>query len=298
VIPKGTSHEFWKAIHAGAVKAQRELEGQGVKVEVIWKGPAQEDDIKSQIQVVNDFVAQHVHGIVLAPCAKNELAGPVEAAVKAKVPVVIMDSSLNSRAQVSLVATDNREGGRIAARNLGKLIGGKGNVIMLRYLQGSASTEARELGFLETMKTDFPAIKLVSVDQRSGATPDSTLQVSEALLKQFGAELSGVFASNEAAAGGMLRALRAAGLAGKVKFVAFDSSEALNAGLKKGDVQGLVVQSPMKMGYLSVKTLVNALRGQTVEPFVDTGVAFVTKENFDSPAVAESLNPPLDLYLK
>jgi ribose transport system substrate-binding protein len=227
------------------------------------------------------------------------LAGSVEAAVAAKIPVVIMDSSVDSKAQSSLVATDNREGGRIAARNLGKMLGGKGNVIMLRYVSGSASTEARELGFLEVMKQDFPEIKLVSTDQRSGSTYDSATQVTDSLIKQFGGQLSGVFASNEVAATGMLRGLRAAGLTGgKVKFIGFDSSDTLNGALKAGDIQGLVVQSPMKMGYLSVKTMVSVLRGQPVETFVDTGVAFVTKENFDSPAVAESLNPPLDLYLK
>ncbi len=299
VIPKGTTHEFWKSIHAGAVKAQREFEAQGINVSIIWKGPLKEDDREQQIQVVENFVGQRVSGIVLAPLDKKGLVAPVETAVRGKIPVVIIDSAIESKAPASFVATDNREGGRIAGRELGKLLGGKGNVIMLRLQVGSASTEEREEGFLEVMKKDFPNIKLLSTDQHAGATRDTAKAVSETLLNRFGRDLNGIFACNESSAAGMLLALRDAGLGkGKVKFVAFDSGETLNAGLMAGDIQGMVVQNPMRMGYLGVKTVVAALRGEKVAPVQDTGVGFVTKENFDSPDMAEIVHPPLDKYLK
>ena len=299
VIPKGTTHEFWKSINAGAVKAQRELAGQGIKVNIIWKGPLKEDDREQQVQVVENFIAQRVSGIVLAPLDRKALAGPVETAVRGKIPVVIIDSGLESKAQSSFVATDNREGGRIAARELGKMLGGKGNAILLRYAVGSASTEEREEGFLEVMKKDFPAIKLLSTDQHAGATRDSAKRTAENLLNRFGREVNGIFAANESSAAGMLLALRDAGLAGgKVKFVAFDSGETLNAGLKAGDVQGMVVQNPMRMGYLGVKTMVDVLQGKSVPAVIDTGVGFVTKENFNSPEMVDIVTPPLDRYLK
>src|SRR5215216_2226288 len=287
VIPKGTTHEFWKSINAGAIKAEQELEAQGIFVDVIWKGPLREDDREQQIQVVENFIGRKVHAIVLAPLDKSALVGPVETAIKSKIPVVIVDSGLESKAPVSFVATDNREGGRIAARNLGKLLGGKGNVILLRYQVGSASTEEREEGFLEVLKKDYPNLKLISTDQHAGATRDSAKRVSENLLNRFGKEVNGIFASNESAASGMLLALRDAGLAGgKVKFVAFDAGETLNAGLKAGDIAGFVVQNPLAMGYLGVKTAVAALRGEKVTPMVDTGVGFVTKDNMNEPAIA------------
>lgn len=299
VIPKGTTHEFWKSIHAGAIKAQRELAEQGVTVNVIWKGPLKEDDREQQVQVVENFIAQRVSGIVLAPLDRRALAGPVETAARGKIPVVIIDSGLESKAHAAFVATDNREGGRIAARELGKMLGGKGNVAMLRYAVGSASTEQREEGFLEVMKKDFPNIKLVSTDQHAGATRDTAKRAAENLLNRFGRQLNGVFASNESSAAGMLLALRDLGLAGgKVKFVAFDSGETLNAGLKAGDIQGMVVQNPMRMGYLGVKTMVEVLQGKKVQPVVDTGVGFVTKENFNAPEMADIVNPPLEKYLK
>jgi ribose transport system substrate-binding protein len=149
------------------------------------------------------------------------------------------------------------------------------------------------------MNREFPSLKLLSTDQHAGATRDSAKRTAENLLNRFGRDVNGVFAVNESSAAGMLLALRDAGLAGgKVKFVAFDSGETLNAGLKAGDVQGMVVQNPMKMGYLAVKTMAAVLRGEKVEPVIDTGVGFVTRENFDSPEMAEIVRPPLDQYLK
>jgi ribose transport system substrate-binding protein len=298
VIPKGSTHEYWKSIRAGAIKAQRELHESGVEVTIIWKGPLREDDREQQVQVVENFIGRQVSGIVLAPLDSRALVAPVEEAVAAHIPVVVIDSALKSSAPASFVATDNREGGRIAARRLGTLLGGQGKVILLRYMVGSASTEEREDGFLEVMRRDFPAIVLLSTDQHAGATRDTAKSAFENLLNRYGGEVTGVFASNESAASGALLALRDAGLAGgKVKFVAFDSGELLNAGLAAGDIQGLVLQDPVKMGYLGVKTLVAVLRGEKVPASVDTGVGLATPENQNDPAVAELLHPPLDRYL-
>src|SRR6476660_3895662 len=179
VIPKGTSHEFWKSIHAGAIKAARELSPPGAEVEVIWKGPLREDDREQQIQVVEGFASQGVNGIVLAPLDNRALARPVEEAKAAGVPTVIIDSALESNAIVSFVATDNRKGGRLGADRLGELLGGKGKVILLRYAEGSASTEEREAGFLDEMKQKFPNIELISTDQYAGATRDTAKRASE-----------------------------------------------------------------------------------------------------------------------
>ncbi len=298
VIPKGTTHEYWKSIHAGAEKAKVELAASGIAVNIIWKGPLKEDDREQQVQVVENFIGRRVDGIVLAPLDSRALVGPVETAARGKIPVVIIDSGLATTKITSFVSTDNREGGRIAARKLGALLGGKGGVIMLRLQVGSASTEAREEGFLEVMKKDFPAIRLLSTEQHGGVTRDTAKAASENLLNRYGREVNGIYTCNESTSVGMLLALRDAGLAGKVKFVGFDSGESLNAGLKSGDIDGLVVQNPLNMGYLGVKMVVAALRGEKVAAMVDTGVGFVTKENFNDPAMADIVNPPLAKYLK
>src|SRR5882724_11185035 len=129
VIPKGTTHEFWKSIHAGSNKAARELTAQGSQVEVIWQGPLREDDREQQIQVVEGFVSKGVDGIVLAPLDNHALVRPVEEAKRAGVPTVIIDSGLESQQITSFVATDNRKGGSLAADRMGELLNGKGKVL-------------------------------------------------------------------------------------------------------------------------------------------------------------------------
>jgi ribose transport system substrate-binding protein len=295
VVPKGTTHVYWKSVRAGAMAAKAELAASGVRVEVIWKGPLREDDREQQVQVVENFMARQVNAIVLAPLDSRALVAPVEEAVAARIPVVIIDSALESRAPCSFIATDNREGGRIAARRLGALLGGQGNVIMLRYAAGSASTEAREAGFLEVMRASFPHVRLLSTEQHAGATRDTARRAAENLLNRFGGELNGVFASNESASSGMLLALRDAGLAGgRVSFVGFDSGETLVSGLRAGDIQGLVVQNPYRMGYLGVMTAVEVLRGGRPAAVVDTGVVLATPQNINEPRIANLLHPPAD----
>ncbi|HPY30301.1 MAG TPA: substrate-binding domain-containing protein [Verrucomicrobiota bacterium] len=298
VIPKGTTHEFWKSVHAGAVKAQRELAAQGVKIELFWKGPLKEDDRDQQIQVVENFMTRRVDGMVLAPLDSQALAAPVANAAKAGIPVVIFDSDLKSDQYVSFVATDNYQGGCLAAEHLAKLLNGQGNVILLRYAVGSASTEAREAGFLDTLRK-HPGLKVISSDQYGGATRETAYQAAQNLLNRYGREVHGVFAPNESTAIPMAKALRDIGQGGgRVKMVGFDAGTQSVQDLRAGDVQGLVVQNPLRMGYAGVMTLVRHLRGEPVAKRVDTGVTLVTAENMEQAEIQALLHPPLDQYLK
>jgi ribose transport system substrate-binding protein len=287
VIPKGTTHEFWKSIHAGAVEAAREL-----GVEVIWKGPQKEDDRAQQITVVEDFISRGVDGIVLAPLDDRALMRPVQDAVREKIPVVIIDSGLQGSDYTSYVATDNYKGGVLAARRLGQLLAGRGRIFLIRYQEGSASTVQREAGFYDTVKKEFPDLVLLVQDQYAGATTETAYQLAENLISRF-PDVQGVFAPNESSTFGTLRALQESRLAGKVVFVGFDSSPKLVQGLRDGHVQGLVVQNPRKMGYLGVKTMVAHLRGETVEKVIDTGVVLATADNMDDPEIQSLLSPDL-----
>ena len=298
VIPKGTTHEFWKSIHAGTVKAQRELEAEGVPVRILWKGPLREDDRDQQIQVVENFTARRVSGIMLAPLDSQALVRPVANAVGAKIPVVVFDSGLKSDKPISYVATDNFKGGQLAGEQMAKSLGGKGKVILLRYAVGSASTEEREAGFLDALKT-FPGITLLSSDQYAGPTRETAYSNSQNLLNRFGRDVNGVFAVNENSTIGMTKALRDIGKAGgKVKMIGFDAGSQSIKDMKAGDVQGLVVQNPMRMGYLGVKTLVAHLQGKPVEKKIDTGVSLITPENMEQQEFHELLYPPVSKYLE
>ena len=298
VIPKGTTHEFWKSIHAGSNKAASELTAQGTDVEVIWKGPLREDDREQQIQVVEGFAAQGVSGIVLAPLDNRALVRPVSDAGRAGVPTVIIDSGLESTDFVSFVATDNRKGGSLAAERMGQLLNGKGKVLVLRYAEGSASTTEREQGFIETIKQKFPDVELVSTDQYAGATRDTAKRASENLLNKFADVVQGIFTPNESSTAGMLLALEDIGKAGKISFVGFDTSQTFIDAINANKLHGIIVQNPFNMGYLGVRTMVDSLLGKTVEKRIDTGVMLVTKDNMQTPDVQALLHPPLDQYLK
>jgi ribose transport system substrate-binding protein len=288
VIPKGTTHVFWKSVHAGALKAAKELGN----VQIHWKGPLLENDREGQINVVGDFVAQGVDGIVLAPLDSSALVPSVTSAREAGIPTVIFDSGLADESViVSYVATDNYHGGAMAAREIGSRLDGKGNVILLRYHVGSESTEQREQGFLETLEKEFPDIKILSSDQYSGTTPLEAQNKALELVNQFGDRINGFFAVCEPNTVGVLGALEQEGLAGKVTFVGFDPGPQLVPALAAGKIHGLVLQDPVAMGYLSVKALVAQLRGQRVDKRIPTGEAMATPENIDLPEIKKLLDP-------
>jgi ribose transport system substrate-binding protein len=294
VIPKGTTHEFWKSVHAGAVKASREL-----GVDIVWKGPLKEDDLKGQIDVVDSFVAQGVAGIAVAPLSDKGLTTSVHRAVTGGIPVVVFDSDLAGDDHSSFVATDNFAAGRMAGEELARRIGDAGNVMMLRYQEGSASTANRERGFLAAIK-EHANIHVVSDNQYGGATTESAFATSQNLLaaqKVEAGNVQGVFAPNESTTFGMLLALQKANLAGKVHLVGFDASEKLVRGVKDGAIDALVVQDPFNIGYLSVKTLTQHLRGQPIEKRIDTGAHVATKENLESPEIRALIQPDLKKWL-
>ena len=294
VVPKGTTHEYWKSVHAGAVKAAKELD-----VDIVWKGPLKEDDLKAQIDVVSTFVAQGVSGIIVAPLNDAALKMPVKNAVDAKIPVVVFDSDIQGDAQTSFVATDNQAAGRLAAEGLAKALDGKGRLLLLRYQEGSASTTNREKGFLDDL-AGKGGLSLVSDNQYGGATTESAFQKSESLLVAHKAQaggVDGVFTPNESTTFGMLQALKKSGVNKKVKLVGFDASDKLVQALRDGDIEGLVVQNPFNMGYISVKTMADHLRGKAVDKRIDTGARYVDKTNVDDPAVKEILSPDLKQWL-
>jgi ribose transport system substrate-binding protein len=171
-------------------------------------------------------------------------------------------------------------------------------VIVLRYMEGSASTQDREDGFIEELKSKYPNIELVSSDQHAGASRDTAKRASENLLNRFGDDLQGIFTPNESSTAGMLLALQDIGKAGKIKFVGFDVSDTFIDAMKANQLHGIVVQNPFNMGYLGVRTMVDSLRGKQIEKRIDTGVTMVTLDNMNSADLQAILHPPLDQYLK
>jgi ribose transport system substrate-binding protein len=289
VVPKATSHEFWKSVHAGAVEGEKQA---GVKI--IWKGPITESDREAQINLLQDFIAQGVSGICLAPLDSQALQPVVREARQAGVPVLIFDSGLDDLSDaISFVATDNFHGGELAGRHLGQLLGGKGRVIVLRYNVGSQSSHEREEGCLAALAKEFPEVEVISSNEYAGDTADKALVKSQQLLLTFGDRLDGVFTPAQHVSTGMLRALEEQNLAGKVKFIGFDPGPELVSALAAGKMHGLVLQDPVRMASLAVTTMAAHLRGEKVEPRISTGETLATPENMNEPAIQKLLNPPL-----
>jgi len=286
VIPKGTTHIFWKAVEAGAREAGKEL-----GVEIVWKGPMKENDRAQQISIVEQFVTEGISGIVLAPLDNTALQRPVAAAARKKIPVVIFDSGLKGKPGkdfVSFVATDNTKGGIIGGEHLGKLLGGKGKVVLLRYQVGSASTMEREEGFLQAIARNSGLMLTVS-NRHAGATAGEAKTSAMNIVDKL-REANGIFCPNESSTFGMLLALRQSNLAGKVRFVGFDTSPPLIEALQKGEIDALVAQDPMRMGYEGVKTLVAHIQGKPTQKVLDTGVRLITRENMKTPEIKKLLS--------
>lgn len=291
VIPKGTSHIFWLTVQAGAVAA-----GQEFNLEILWNGPALETEYSRQIQIVDSMIARRVDGIVLAASDRKALVGVVDRAMSNGIPVTIFDSGLDSNNYMSYVATDNVEAGRMAARTLGKLLGGKGKAGVVMHVPGSVSTTDRENGFDEVIQKEFPEIQIA---QRQFGMSDraKSMSAAENILTAH-PDLDAFFASTEPSTTGTALALKSRGLNGKVKLVGFDSNEAMIEDLKGGTIHAMVVQDPFKIGYEAVKTIADKLAGKSPAKRTDLAAVVVSLANLNTPQIQKLLTPDLNKHLK
>jgi ribose transport system substrate-binding protein len=289
VIPKDNADLFWQSVHAGAVKAGRES-----GVDVLWNGPASEADYTQQLQIVDAMINRHVDAIALAPTDRQALVSVVERAAARNVPVVIFDSGIDTQRFVSQVATDNYKAGQMAGERIGKILDGKGKVVIVAVKPGAASTEAREKGFEDTIHQKFPGIQIL--DKRFGmAVVATSMTVAENMLTAH-PDLNGIFASNESGTIGTAQALRSR--PGKIKLVGFDWSPTLLDDLSSGLVDSLVIQDPFKMGYQTLMAAVKHLQGEQVTKIVDLEPRLIDRQNLNAPDVQSQLHPDLKKYLE
>ncbi len=276
VIPKGTASMWWEVVRSGAEKAGKEL-----GYSILWIGPEQETDREKQIQVVKDAIVMKVKAIVLGPNDKMALARPVLNVKEAGIPCVIIDSAVdvNSDDYVSFVATDNFLGGSDAARCLGKALNGHGNVILTKFVQNSASTDARVDGFKQTLEKEFPDIKIIDEQYSLGTTEDAQQKTNDMLVRHE--NVDGVFAVNQPSSVGAYKALQAHGSIGKIKMVGFDSDPVLLDGIEQGGVEALIVQNPYEIGYQGVKAAVAAINGEEVPKRMPISSMIVNKDNLE-----------------
>ena len=283
VVPKSTGGEFWETVEAGARDAAESL-----GVDIKWEGTLTETEIAEQNKIIENMINLDVDGMAIAPLNNKATARSVAGAVDADIPVVVFDSGLDGHKHISFVATNNVAGGTLAGEHMQELLEGDSKkIVVLRYVQGTASTENRAKGFIDAMKAAGHNVVAdpFSEDGSVAGAKKTASNTLEAYVKDGKLELDGIFACNLYSALGMLAALedlRKADVEVSVKYIGFDSSPKLIEALQTGRVNALISQDPKKMGYLAVETVVNHLKGRPVEKTVDTGVELVTKERLEN----------------
>lgn len=288
VIPKASADIYWQSVHAGAMKSALEH-----KVKMVWDGPPNETDIATEMQIVETMINRRVDAIALAPSDKSAFKIVVDRAAKANIPIIIYDSGIDTENYRSFVATDNYLGGQLGADRLGKLLNGKGKIVMVKTVPGGASTTAREDGFRHELNQKFPEIKIL--DERFGmASIAQSLTVTENMLTAH-PDLDGIFCSNESGSSGAAQALK--GRHSKIKLVGFDFSPMLLSLMEEGWIHSLVIQDPFHMGEVAFTQAVKALRGEKIEKKIFLPPHLLDVDNLHDPSIQAQIHPDLKKYL-
>jgi len=290
VIPKCTSSEFWETVEEGAREAAAKYQ-----VDLRWEGTLTETEIAEQNKIIENMVNLDVDGIALAPLNRKAMRKQVENAAAAGVPVAIFDSGVDGDAHVSFVATNNVLGGELAGKHMIELLGKpEAELIVFRYVQGTASTEARAQGFIDTVKA--AGMKLLAdpypEDGSVAGCKKTAGNTLETYIRDGKLQLDGIFCCNDRSSMGAVAALediRKSGIDVDVKCIGFDFPPKLVAALQEGKVDAIIAQDPRRMGFLAVETLVKHLKGEEVADFIDTGVQLVTTERLKKDAALRKL---------
>jgi ribose transport system substrate-binding protein len=288
VIVKATTSQFWATVFDGARQASKVL---GIKIETL--GAASETDAAGEVAITENAIATHPTAIVIAATNAAALAQPIAKATDSGIPVVMIDSAADTNKYATFLATNNEVGGRKAADELATCVKNhtgkaEGKVAYLTALAGAQSLNDRDKGFVEELKK-YPGLTIVA--HRVGNNDASrALSDTEDLLTRT-PDLVGIFADNELEGDGAGTAVADRNLGGKLCLVAFDTSDQEVNFLRKGVIDGLIVQNPYMMGYAGVWYALAAAHGAVLPKFVDSGVHVVTEANINSPQIVGLLDP-------
>lgn len=288
MVPKGANHLFWQTVRAGAIKAAQENQ-----LQIEWNAPTIETDSSRQIAILESMINKHLAGIAVAPVDKTALANVVNRASQSGIPVSIFDSAIDTPNHITYVATNNREGGRLAAQRLAELMLDKGKCAVIAFMPGSAATMEREQGFADEMKK-HPGIQIVQTAYGMASRAQAKAATENILTAH--PDLAGLFASAESSSAGAALALRARSST-RVRTVAFDSNSQLLDDLRDRYVDALILQDPFKMGYESVRAIAMKLHGEVPPTQVDSGVYIVDRSNTEVPDIIRLIYPDVKRYI-
>lgn len=283
VVGKGKDNSFWKALKEGAEQAVDDLNKEagytgGDKIYMTYDGPADNNDIAQQVNVLDEALARYPAALCLAPIDVQGFSTQLDMAEENSISVVAFDSGISNDAIRNYTATDNKKAAGEAARQMGRLLGGKGKVAMLLQDKSSESAKEREEGFRQVLKKEFPGIEIVAVSYGDDKELDAQAAVRKVLKDN--PDLNGYFAANEDMTLELLEACEGVDNEKLIK-IGFDGADDEVKALEDGELAGLMVQNPYGIGYAAVVSAAREILGLDNEDFVDTGYVWVTKENME-----------------
>jgi ribose transport system substrate-binding protein len=280
-VPGVMGNAFYVTMECGI---RAEAAKYGFKIEI--QGP-QQFDPTLQTPILNAVVAAKPAGLLIAPTDSKAMFVPISQAMSAGIKVALVDTTLDDTSKIiTAIATDNTAGGAAAAEALAKLIGEKGEVMVIAFQAGASTSDQRQRGFEAQIKK-YPNINYVGFQISNNDPSKAAAEVGSTLAAH--PNLAGIFATNDRSAEGAATGLRVADKVGAVKVVGFDAGDTQIKQLKDGLVQALIAQEPYQIGVDGVDAIANALTGKSVEHSVTTGTVTITKENLQEPEIQKAL---------
>lgn len=283
LILKMQNDDYWKSVRMGANVAAKEF-----NVKVDFTATDDENDINGQINLVNQAIERKVDALILAPIGYNELVQVTEEATNKKIPVLAIDSKVNTGEISSFIATDNFNAGKRAGEKLSDIAGKNSRIAIINFDKDTVNAKEREEGLMEVL-SKYPEMKVVAKEYNLSDSKIAS-QLTRKIISNNGV-IDAIIALNSISSIGVAQAIDEMGLAGRVKVIAFDSSPEEIELLEKGVIQATVTQNPFSMGYLGVKYAVLKLHGKKIPSYIDTGLAVVDKDDMYLPENQKILFP-------
>ena len=271
LVLKMNTGYHWGTIKQGADTAAREF-----NVNLYFYAPLQEEDVQGQIDLVNQALDENVDALILAASDYKQLVEVTEKAYNKKIPVILIESLVDTDKIHSYIATDNIEAGRKAGNTLVEIAGTECNVAIMNFIKGTSSADDREKGLLEVIGL-YPSINVVAKEY-CFSNLNRAINLTREIIAN-NENLDAIIALNSVSSEGVAQAVEELGLGGKIKIIAFDSTINEIEYLEEGIIHATIIQNPFAMGYLGVKYAVEMLNGNKIESYYTTETKVITKEN-------------------